>query len=346
MDAILAFPFELILDITQRLERADFVSFCRAHTRSRKFLPIYPALIAERTRHEIRRVDGGAAILHAAAAAMRGHGLATVELAVTLGADVNVRAVPTDPTTPLVRAVRRADVEMARFLLQHGARVHARDDLHETPLHIVAQAGDYDLQGGMAAGLEVGVPQPAWAERGRWMELARMLIAAGADVDALAPWQWAGLPEAVSVWPPLAAAIARHDTPMARLLLDAGADANGFTAYERGPNRKDDASLLHMAVRLKYNDLIELLLERGADVRKRMYGYTVMYTAVTNYVDDRRYHPTIVLHRKRAVFALHKAGADFWEPYRKMMTNLPSVEESACLGELYDMISEDLNAGA
>jgi cytohesin len=81
-------------------------------------------------------------------------------------------------------------------------------------------------------------------------DAARLLLEHGADVNALS----AG---AIAKVPPLATAAFVRSTRLARLLLDAGADVNGqgeggFTA-------------LHAAAQNDDEELVELLLERGAD---------------------------------------------------------------------------------
>jgi len=81
-------------------------------------------------------------------------------------------------------------------------------------------------------------------------EAARLLIDRGADVDVRSTGSIARVP-------PLGTAAFVRSVPLARLLLDAGADVNGpggggFTA-------------LHSAAINGDTELVELLLERGAD---------------------------------------------------------------------------------
>jgi ankyrin repeat protein len=81
-------------------------------------------------------------------------------------------------------------------------------------------------------------------------ETARLLLERGADPNALST------NEAVRV-PPLGTAAFVRSVPLAQLLLDSGADANG-----RG---EGGFSALHSAAQNGDEDLARLLLERGAD---------------------------------------------------------------------------------
>lgn len=85
---------------------------------------------------------------------------------------------------------------------------------------------------------------------GRQEEAARVLLAAGADPNALATSAFARVP-------PLGTAAFVQSVPLARVLLDHGADPNhpgedGFTA-------------LHAAAQNGDEELVRLLLEHGAD---------------------------------------------------------------------------------
>jgi uncharacterized protein len=81
-------------------------------------------------------------------------------------------------------------------------------------------------------------------------EAARLLLELGADPNTLSR------NEAVRV-PPLGTAAFVRSVPMARLLLDSGADVNG-----RG---EGGFTALHSAAQNGDEELVRLLLERGAD---------------------------------------------------------------------------------
>ena len=79
---------------------------------------------------------------------------------------------------------------------------------------------------------------------------ARLLIEHGADVEALSAGNIARVR-------PLGTAAFVRSVPMARLLLDAGADVNG--------SGEGGFTALHSAAQNGHEELLRLLLERGAD---------------------------------------------------------------------------------
>ena len=81
-------------------------------------------------------------------------------------------------------------------------------------------------------------------------EATRVLVGHGADVNARST-------AAIARVPPLGTAAFVRSVPMARLLLDAGADVNG-----RG---EGGFTALHTAAQNADDELVRLLLERGAD---------------------------------------------------------------------------------
>lgn len=123
----------------------------------------------------------------------------------------------------LLAAVRRADVSAVTTLLDAGADVEARDvrfNEGETPLHHAARTGR--------------------------VELARLLVARGANVNTAAP----------SGFTPLHVASGLNRREMAKYLLDAGANPNAVDM--RG-------TPLHAATAQGNTEIVELLLQRGAD---------------------------------------------------------------------------------
>ena len=77
-------------------------------------------------------------------------------------------------------------------------------------------------------------------------EIARMLVEAGADVDAISSWIR-----------PLHMAIKAENLELVQILIEAGADVNAIIGRIR---------LLHTAIRAENLELVQILIEAGADV--------------------------------------------------------------------------------
>ena len=95
----------------------------------------------------------------------------------------------------------------------------------------------------------------AWAALGRHDAVVRLLIDAGADVNAVAP---AGKNSGT---PLMLAARRRHAASTLRLLLDAGAEVDGTDQYGR--------TALMMAARQGLVENMRILLDAGADANAR-----------------------------------------------------------------------------
>ena len=136
--------------------------------------------------------------------------------------------------TPLHSASFYGRLDIARFLLDHGATANAEDPFGRTPLHLVTK-GEYN------------------SEQDR-VRIAQLLLDRGADVNAQTEYGATPLH--------LASYLGRID--IARLLLDRGARANSKGRKGRTP--------LHCVAQgrhLYFTDfgvhVTQLLLERGAD---------------------------------------------------------------------------------
>lgn len=121
-----------------------------------------------------------------------------------LDSGVNVNATDRLGRTALHVAAMLGQTELARYLLSRGARVDARDKLGRTPLMISAGLGGFNLFSGVASPWSASWVDPLCPDReidndaGRarkqlldWYALApaypqlvRLLVAAGADVNA------------------------------------------------------------------------------------------------------------------------------------------------------------------
>ena len=162
--------------------------------------------------------------LHLAAAA---GATSAVQALIALGADTDGPDQLGD--RPLHRAVADGRIETVAVLLETEPALEASNLLGDTPLLAAIRLAGND-----------GV-DPAAAR-----EIARLLLAAGADVDA---------PDAVG-YTPLRLAMNHRDRALTALLLDAGADTRC-----RG--------LLHRAVELRDSGTIERLLAAGAAADER-----------------------------------------------------------------------------
>lgn len=223
--------------------------------------------------------------LHVAA----GEGAAAViEALLRAGADANA-ALP-EGETVLMTAARTGLPDALRLLLEHGADVEARDKFHGESALIWAAAENHadavrvlvehgaDVNGRSAllefkqrrAGQSI-LPLGSWtplmyAARENALEAGEALLASGADTDLVDP-------DGTTV---LVIAIINAHYEFAKLLLDAGADAN-VVDHEAGMGPLYAAVDMHrLAVGhgrgnpvpvglLDAVDIVRLLLERGAD---------------------------------------------------------------------------------
>jgi ankyrin repeat protein len=236
-----------------------------------------------------RRVFLAAAALLAAATAARADDLFdavnkgdVVQARKLLDGGANVNGRGEDDQTPLHRAAIARNPEMVALLLARGADVKARTKqagftaLHRTVLtdvpEIVAQllAGGADPDGGWSAkALRPNATPLWWAARNGYVDVARLLLAKGANVNA----RDRGNDEA-----PLMMAAERGDHAMLRLLLARGANPNDGSFHHvlmsgRGElidlflARKvqaGTADYLRTAATTGRKDLVELILDRGA----------------------------------------------------------------------------------
>ena len=261
---------------------------------------VAPDVTEEDRRHGTRTA------LHLAAEA--GHPQVT-EALLRAGAQVNTPIV--DGSTPFDRtalhlAAARGHHEVAKVLLAHGAAVDAQtrawDGPGETPLALAAEAGHAQVIGILAAaGAELTGPEDSLrplttaagaghgaavrelvkhgapvaagqqealveAANGGHLDVVEALLEAGADSNQFPPDNWSAL----------TAAVANNHQEVARRLLAAGADPDGGQGL--GP--------LDQAIMNGNLDLVQLLLEAGADVNRRGSG------GKTPLIDAILFHPT------------------------------------------------------
>jgi ankyrin repeat protein len=214
-----------------------------------------------------------------------------LELLLAAGADPNVRG--TRGQTALMWAASQRHPEAVRVLLAHGADVDARSETWSQVMAVPPHADPANQQdvphGGNTALL--------FAARVGDIASARLLIDAGADVDAVDAWGLSSTvlaahsgfrdlldllleagadPDAAGAgFAALHAAILRRDEPMARALLAHGADPNSrITNWTPTRRTSADWSIhpslvgatpLWLAARLSQPAVMRLLAEHGAD---------------------------------------------------------------------------------
>lgn len=163
------------------------------------------------------------------------------------GMDVNT----TDQqgSTLLMIAVRERNTELIRFLLDSRANAYKRNRYGDSALTIAALQGQEDIVE-LLLERKIDPNQPGWnalhyaafENRGR---IAAMLLAAGADIDALAPNGSTALM--------LAAKRGHLDT--VRLLVGAKADLSRSDSVE--------GTALDMAVKANHTEVAEFLRRAG-----------------------------------------------------------------------------------
>ncbi|HJT88364.1 MAG TPA: ankyrin repeat domain-containing protein [Bryobacteraceae bacterium] len=208
------------------------------------------------------RTDGGADV---------------VRLLLERGAAVNARDKVVDQTA-LMLAVRADQAESVRLLLAGGAEVNARTRTGKTPPRRPPNAGGGSHGKGIVRGgwPDRGAQDPTpgamtallYAARDGRLEMARMLVMAGADVNQ---------PEANKVTP-LLIAIANDHLALANFLLTRGADVNAADYWGRTPlwtalDIRDldyDRSGEQHSDRAAALEMMQTLLNRGAHVNARI----------------------------------------------------------------------------
>jgi len=209
--------------------------------------------------------------------------------------------------TPLLAAIKRALIytsldmktrtelfSLAKYLIKHGDKVNARNNLLETPLNII-------LSTGYILGIE-GNPNPNVVDDiindiifENIEDIVKLLINHGADVNAINSYDDSPLHEAIFMDfesivelllnhgarvdvkdfygnTPLFSAVLNDSKEIVKLLIEHGADVNTKGAQNNTP--------LHVA---KSKDIAELLVDNGAKVNvTNDEGLTPLMNAIMN----------------------------------------------------------------
>jgi ankyrin repeat protein len=235
-----------------------------------------------------------------------------VDLLVRAGATVN--AANDLGATPLWAASQNGSAAMVRRLLQAGANPNLALMRGETPLMVASRSGNLEvveqlLAKGALPNTRGARGQTAlmWAAAQQHAAVVKVLIAQGADIHARSDtWTMVmavfphGMLEYNRAIPhgadtALMFAARAGDLASAKLLIAAGANVNDADAW--------GVSAMTMAAHSGFADLVEFLLEKGADPNAAQAGFTALQVGV-------------VRRDERMVSALLARGADSNAPLR------------------------------
>lgn len=173
-----------------------------------------------------------------------------VRLLLVHGANVNA-AERARGQTALMWAAARAHDDVVRVLLEVGADVHARSNVRHRWVNTGRASEVGDTDGTPVEEARGGFTPLLFAARNGHIEAAKVLIAAGANIDEAAP----------NGASPLVMATHSGQSALAAVLLEQGADPNAAGA---------GYAALHAAILRGDLDLLDRLLSYGADPNARL----------------------------------------------------------------------------
>ena len=215
--------------------------------------------------------------------------LETTDLLIRAGANVN--AANALGATPLWIASENKNAAMVRALLAGGANPNAALVSGETVLMMAARSGNADIVEQLAAkGANLnargtrGQTALMWAASQKHPEVTRVLLAHGADVHlrseswnyvmAVPPHVWRPYNRAIPHGSNTALLFAARvgDLESAKALVAAGANVNDEDAW--------GVSATTIAAHAGFPDLVQFLLEKGADPNAARAGFTALQSAI------------------------------------------------------------------
>jgi uncharacterized protein len=243
----------------------------------------------------------------------------SADLLIRAGANVN--AANALGATPLWIASENRNVAIVRSLLAAGANANAALVSGETVLMMASRSGNPGIvEQLIVKGADVnkratrGQTALMWAVSQKHPDVTRVLLAHGADVHARSEAWSQVMAVPPHVWRPYNRAIPHGnstallfaarvgDLESARMLVIAGANVNDEDAW--------GVSATVLAAHSGFGDLVEFLLEKGADPNSSKAGFTAL-------------HAAILRRDERSVAALLARGADpnaalrVWTPTRR-----------------------------
>ena len=208
-----------------------------------------------------------------------------------LGAGAKVNAANDLGATPLWAACQNGSEALVRRLLAAGANPNARLLRGETPLMVAARSGNpvvVELLAAKGANINAratrGQTALMWAVAQKQPQVLNVLLAHGADIHARSD-TWG---EVMAVSPhgyldynrsiphgndtALMFAARVGDLASAKLLVSAGANVNDEDAW--------GVSAVVLAAHSGFTELVEFLLEKGANVNADKAGFTALHEAI------------------------------------------------------------------